>query len=77
MCHHAVDIADIRVKPLQLLYKSLYVLFLKIQLTGIILRNDILSQELSPDLFFLKDQPFCQDQVPVIVQNRIQTKRSW
>lgn len=71
MSDQSVDILRIRVQPIQLVYELFYMLFLKIQLTGIVFRYNVLLHELSPDLLILKDKTFRENHIPVIIQNYI------
>lgn len=68
--HQPVHIGNFWIELLQFVDKILNVLFLKIQLAGIVLRDNLFSDKIFPDRFLLKNKPFCKNHISVIVKDR-------
>ena len=75
VCHESVDILHIRIVSFKLFDEAFDITFLKIELAGIVLRNDFFTEELFPVFLFLQNQPFCQNHISIIVKDHLQTKQ--
>ena len=73
--HESVDVFHFRVIPFKLLDKTFDFGFFKVELAGIALRKDFLSEKLLPVFLLLKNQSFRQDHVSVIVKDHLKTEQ--
>ena len=75
MRHEAVHIPDFGIETFQLLNEFFYVRLFKIQLAGIVLRNDLASEKLLPVFLFLQDKPIRKNHVSFIIKNQLKTEQ--
>ena len=73
--HEAVHIPDFGIETFQLLNEFFYVRLFKIQLAGIVLRNDLASEKLLPVFLFLQDKPIRKNHVSFIIKNQLKTEQ--
>ena len=75
VCHAPVNILDFRVVFLQFLNEPFQIRFFKIEFTGIVLRDYFLTNEPRPIFLLLKNKPFCQDHVSIVIEYKFKSEQ--